>query len=56
MCGGINHGVGEIQARQNCHVMGVAWTQRAKRLPYFRKRRPFIPEQGDLFVDAENEA
>jgi hypothetical protein len=55
MCGGVNHGVGEIQARQNCSAMGVAWIQRAKRLPYFKKRRRFVPEQGNLFLDAEHE-
>jgi hypothetical protein len=55
MCGGVNHGVGEIQARQNCRVMGVAWIQRATRLPYIQKRRLFVPEQGNLFFDAEDE-
>jgi hypothetical protein len=55
MCGGINHGVGEMQARQNCSAMGVAWIERTKRLPYFKKRRPFVPEQGSLFADAEPE-
>jgi hypothetical protein len=35
--------------------MGVAWIQRAKRLPYFKKRRRFVPEQGNLFLDAEHE-
>jgi hypothetical protein len=35
--------------------MGVAWLERTKRLPYFKRRRPFVPQQGDLFVDAENE-
>jgi hypothetical protein len=55
MCGGVNHGVGESQARQNCRVMGVAWIQRAKRLPCFKKRRRFVPEQGNLFLDAEDE-
>jgi hypothetical protein len=50
MCGGINHGVGEMQARQNCGAMGVAWIERTKRLPCFKRRQPFVPEQGDLFA------
>jgi len=54
MCGGVNHGVGEMQARQNCRAMGVSWIARATQLPHFRKRRAFVPEQGSLFVDADN--
>lgn len=53
MCGGVNHGVGEMQARQNCRAMGVSWIARATHLPHFKKRRPFVPEQGSLFVDAD---
>src|SRR5437764_863340 len=55
MCGGVNHGVGEMQARENCRSMGVMWIERAKRLPYFKKRRLFVPEQGVLFPDVANE-
>jgi hypothetical protein len=50
MCGGINHGVGEMQARENCRSMGVAWVERAKRLPSFRRRKRFIRGQGLLFA------
>ncbi len=49
MCGGVNHGVGEMQARANCSAMGVSWVQRTTRLPCFKRRRPFVPEQGNLF-------
>jgi hypothetical protein len=55
LCGGINHGVGEPQARKNCRSMGVAWTSQAGRLVSFQRRRRFVPEQGRLFLDLVNE-
>ncbi len=53
MCGGVNHGVGEMQARENCRSMGVAWAERAKRLPSFRRRKRFIRGQGLLFASTD---
>ncbi len=55
MCGGVNHGVGEMQARENCRSMGVAWIQGAQRLPSFRRRKRFIPGQGNLFGNTEQD-
>jgi hypothetical protein len=53
MCGGVNHGVGYMQARDNCRSMGVLWIARAKRLPSFRRKRAFVPEQAELFGDGD---
>ena len=56
MCGGRNHGVGEIQARQNSRETGVSWVERAKRVPAIKKRRGLVPQQRDLFPALDDEA
>jgi len=49
MCGGANHGVGESEARLNTRAMGATGWQPQDGLPAIRKRRRFVPQQGDLF-------
>ncbi len=56
MCGGRNHGVGELQARQNTREMGVNWIERAIRIPSIKKRRVLVPQQRDLFSALDDEA
>ena len=56
MCGGRNHGVGELQARRNTSEMGVSWIERARRMPSIRKRRGLVPQQRDLFSALDHEA
>ena len=49
-CGGVNHGVGEWQARQNSRSLGLAWKERRIPMPRFRRRKWTVPrEQGALF-------
>ena len=56
MCGGRNHGVGELQARQNSRETGVSWIERAIRIPSIKKRRGLVPQQRDLFSALDDEA
>lgn len=49
-CGGVNHGIGEKQARQNSRVLGLAREKKTKCIPRFRRRKfTVIQEQGELF-------
>jgi hypothetical protein len=49
-CGGVNHGVGECQARQNSHALGLVWKDQSLRMPHVRRKKWTIPrEQGTLF-------
>ena len=56
MCGGRNHGVGELQARQNTRERGINWIERAIRIPAIKKRRVLVPQQRDLFSALDDEA
>src|SRR6266481_2078487 len=56
MCGGRNHGVGELQAHRNSRETGVSWIARAIRIPSVKKRRGLVPQQRDLFSALDDEA
>ena len=55
LCGGVNHGVGEHQAFENCRATGFAWAKR-KQLRYSKRRKLATQrDQGELFpVPREN--
>jgi len=50
ICGGVNHGVGERQARDNTCELGQSWLARAVHLPAVRKRSRVLHGQGNLFA------
>jgi hypothetical protein len=56
-CGGVNHGVGELKARQNCRELGIAWSSHPQRVfsPKRRRRSTQAPEQGWLSFEPEAE-
>jgi hypothetical protein len=50
-CGGVNHGVGVVQARENARKLGLIWKQSPRYIPSVRtSKRAAPPEQGCLFA------
>jgi hypothetical protein len=55
-CNGLNHGVGEAQARENFRSMGLIWKIPAVRKVSVRRRRvrKVPPEQASLFASIDD--
>ena len=50
LCNGVNHGVGEQQARENSRKIGLIWKAPTHHSRPRRNRRVVVPEQGHLFA------